>query len=297
MIRLGQLAIGLIVLGALLWPLEHFFPSVRGKKIFRRGFRVDLIYWFFTPTITAGFTFAVTVLAAVAIIVFAEGDINRDNLVTGRPPISNLPILLQYLTALVAADFLGYFQHRLFHSEGFWPFHAIHHSSEELDWLSSVRLHPVNQALGQVIVVAPLAFLGFNLQILGVTAGLLTFWAILVHSNIRWTFGPLRHFVITPAFHRWHHTSQLEGLNKNFGGLFLFWDRWFGTLYLPEGRQAQRFGLFDDKVPDSFVRHLVWPFTKTLPEERHVAQAGGEQVVDAVYEAALPARMQKDAGS
>jgi sterol desaturase/sphingolipid hydroxylase (fatty acid hydroxylase superfamily) len=181
-----------------------------------------------------------------------------------RPPphLITADRALQYLTALVAADFLGYWAHRLFHSGKLWDFHAVHHASEELDWLSSVRLHPVNQAFGQILIVAPLALLGFNLQILSATAGLLTFWAIFVHSNVRWTFGPLRHFIATPAFHRWHHTRQAEGLDKNFGGLFLFWDRLFGTLYLPEGRQAQQFGLFGEQVPDSFFRQLLWPFTK-----------------------------------
>jgi len=262
MSRLIQLAAGLILLGIIFWPLERWFPSVEGKKIVRKGFRIDLIYWFFTPTITAGFTFGVTVITAIAIILISGGDISASNLATGRAPISSLPRVLQYMAALLAADFAGYWAHRLFHHGKFWDFHAIHHASEELDWLSAVRLHPVNQALGQVIVVAPLALLGFNLQILGTTSGLLTFWAIFIHSNVRWSFGPLRHIIATPAFHRWHHTSQSEGLDKNFGGLFLFWDRLFGTLYLPEGQQAQRFGLFGESVPESFMRQLVWPFTK-----------------------------------
>jgi sterol desaturase/sphingolipid hydroxylase (fatty acid hydroxylase superfamily) len=260
--RLLQLAVGLLVLGVILWPLERMFPSVRGKKMFRKGFRVDIIYWFFTPTVTAGFTYGVTVLTAISIIVFSGGDINRANLVSGRPPISLLPTAIQYLIALLAADFLGYLAHRLFHTGRLWDFHAIHHGSEELDWLSAVRLHPVNQALGQVMVVAPLALLGFNLQILGATSGILTFWAIFVHSNVRWTFGPLRHVIATPSFHRWHHTSQAEGLDRNFGGLFLFWDRLFGTLYLPSEQQAKRFGLFGEEIPDSFLRQLAWPIMR-----------------------------------
>jgi sterol desaturase/sphingolipid hydroxylase (fatty acid hydroxylase superfamily) len=259
--RLIQLAIGFVVLGALLWPIELLYPSVRGKRVFRKGFRVDLIYWFFTPTISAGFTFGVTVVTGIAIILLSGGEIDRANLATGRAPISLLPTGLQYLTALVAADFLGYFAHRLFHLGKLWDFHAIHHGSEELDWLSAVRLHPVNQALGQVMIVAPLALLGFNLKILGVTSGLLTFWAIFVHSNVRWTFGPLRHWIATPAFHRWHHTSQSEGLNKNFGGLFLFWDRLFGTLYLP-AEQPQHFGVPGEAIPSSFLRQLLWPFAR-----------------------------------
>jgi sterol desaturase/sphingolipid hydroxylase (fatty acid hydroxylase superfamily) len=68
--------------------------------------------------------------------------------------------------------------------------------------------------------------------------------------------------IATPAFHRWHHTSQAEGLDRNFGGLFLFWDRLFRTLYLPSGQQAQRFGLFGEVIPDSFLRQLAWPITR-----------------------------------
>jgi sterol desaturase/sphingolipid hydroxylase (fatty acid hydroxylase superfamily) len=262
MLRLVQLAIGLVLLGIVLWPLERLFPSVPGKKILRKGIRVDIVYWFFTPTITAGFTFGVTILTAISIIVSSGGEIRGANLLSGRPPISLLPVPLQYLSALLAADLLGYLAHRLFHQGKLWDFHAVHHASTELDWLSSVRLHPINQALGQVMIVAPLALLGFNLQILGATSGLLTFWAIFVHSNVRWTFGPLRYVVATPVFHRWHHTSQLEGLDKNFGGLFVFWDRLFGTLYLPRGEQAQRFGLIGHEIPESFFRQLVWPFRK-----------------------------------
>jgi sterol desaturase/sphingolipid hydroxylase (fatty acid hydroxylase superfamily) len=248
--------------------LEQLFPSVRGKRVFRRGFRLDLLYWFFTPTITAALTFVAVAAAAVAIIVSSGGAIHRDNLLSGRPPISSLPIVLQYLTALLVADFLGYLTHRIFHSAGLWPFHAIHHSSRDLDWLSAVRLHPVNQGLSQVLVVAPLALFGFNLQILGATSGLITFWAIFIHSNVRWTFGPLRHILATPAFHRWHHTSQAEGLDRNFGGLFLFWDRLFGTLHMPEGRQAEEFGISGEQAPDSFLAQLAWPFRVTLRPPR-----------------------------
>lgn len=260
--RLIQLAIGFVILGAVLWPLERFFPSVPDKKLLRKGFRVDLVYWFFTPTVTAAFTFGVTVLTAAIIVVLSGGRIGWSNLAGGRPPISYLPVPLQYLAALLAADFLGYFVHRLFHRGDLWRFHAIHHSSEQLDWLSSARLHPVNQAIGQILIVAPLAILGFNLKTLGSMASVTTLWAIFVHSNVRWSFGPLRHIITTPAFHRWHHTSQQEGLDRNFGGLFLFWDRLFGTLHLPAKAQPREFGIFGDHVPDSFFHQLIWPFAR-----------------------------------
>jgi sterol desaturase/sphingolipid hydroxylase (fatty acid hydroxylase superfamily) len=61
-------------------------------------------------------------------------------------------------------------------------------------------------------------------------------------------------------FHRWHHTTEEEGLDKNFAGLFPFIDLAFGTFYMPLGRQPQRFGVTNDDVPAGLVAQLAYPF-------------------------------------
>jgi sterol desaturase/sphingolipid hydroxylase (fatty acid hydroxylase superfamily) len=149
--------------------------------------------------------------------------------------------------------------HRLFHGP-LWRFHAIHHSSVDLDWLSSVRLHPLNDVLTRLVQVVPFLLLGFMPTVLLAYLPFLTFHAILLHANVPWSFGPLRHLISSPSFHRWHHTSQSEALSKNFAGLLPLWDWLFGTLYLPNGRQPQQFGVLDQAVPDGFWRQLVHPF-------------------------------------
>src|SRR5438477_457767 len=83
-------------------------------------------------------------------------------------------------------------------------------------------------------------------------------YAIGLHANVRWTFGPLRYMLASPTFHRWHHTSEDAGLDKNFAGLFPIWDLMFGTFYLPR-TQPTRFGV-SDPVPDGIIGQLVWPF-------------------------------------
>ena len=61
------------------------------------------------------------------------------------------------------------------------------------------------------------------------TAGvILSFYAIFVHANVPWSFGPLRYVIATPAFHRWHHAAEEQGLNHNFAGLFPLFDLLFG---------------------------------------------------------------------
>jgi sterol desaturase/sphingolipid hydroxylase (fatty acid hydroxylase superfamily) len=88
----------------------------------------------------------------------------------------------------------------------------------------------------------------------------LTLCALLLHANVSWTYGRLRYLIASPTFHRWHHTSEEEGLDKNFAGLFPFIDLAFGTFYMPPGRQPERLGIVNDDVPDGLLAQLAYPF-------------------------------------
>ena len=81
-----------------------------------------------------------------------------------------------------------------------------------------------------------------------------------------WDFGPLRCLIASPAFHRWHHTSEDEGLDRNFAGLFPWMDLLFGTFYLPSGKQPSRFGVSGQNVPSTFVGQMLYPLRRKLPE-------------------------------
>lgn len=65
----------------------------------------------------------------------------------------------------------------------------------------------------------------------------------------------------TPAFHRWHHATEEEGLDKNFAGLFPWIDMMFGTFHLPRGRRAEKFGVAEE-VPRDLLGQLAYPFTR-----------------------------------
>jgi sterol desaturase/sphingolipid hydroxylase (fatty acid hydroxylase superfamily) len=151
----------------------------------------------------------------------------------------------------------------LFHGRWLWKFHAVHHSSESVDWLSSVRLHPVNDIVTRVLQVLPLYWLGFSGAVLAAYVPFLTFYALLLHANVNWTFGPFRYAIASPAFHRWHHTTEAEGLDKNFAGTFPFIDLIFGTFYMPPGRTPTHFGITGSPVPTGFFAQLLYPFRST----------------------------------
>jgi sterol desaturase/sphingolipid hydroxylase (fatty acid hydroxylase superfamily) len=259
-----SLTIGLIVLSAGFWALERWQPSIRGQRRTAKQTRTDLPYWFFTPLVTRAAT-RVTLGLVFLLIAWAHG-ITLDDLrrlaITRQTWATSLPIWVQIPAVLLLADLLAYWTHRIFHLPRLWPFHAVHHSSTTVDWLSSVRLHPVNDLVMRIIQVLPLYWAGFNGIVLAAFAPFLTLYALLLHANVSWTFGPLRYAIASPAFHRWHHTSEEEGLDKNFAGLFPFIDLAFGTFYMPAGRQPQRFGTPRDDVPEGVVRQLFYPFSR-----------------------------------
>jgi sterol desaturase/sphingolipid hydroxylase (fatty acid hydroxylase superfamily) len=186
--------------------------------------------------------------------------LSPESLTIVSPLIANQPQWMLILEMLVFGDLIAYWSHRAFHSGRLWPFHAVHHSSRELDWLSSVRLHPVNEMLGRSLQVIPFVLLGFPITLLVAYVPFLTFYALLEHANINWSFGPLRYVISTPLFHRWHHTSESEGLDKNFAGLFPFWDMLFGTFYMPDGQVPSEFGVHGQKFPETFVGQMIYPF-------------------------------------
>jgi sterol desaturase/sphingolipid hydroxylase (fatty acid hydroxylase superfamily) len=256
---LHQLA-GLLVafggLTVLYWVLGRVWPGVPGQKVMRSGFWTDCLYWLWTPIVTRAIT-PIAIALAVLPLAALYGERLQD-MVHGYGIVARQPLWLQAVEIFVTGDFLGYWQHRLFHGKWLWRFHAVHHSSTELDWLSSVRLHPVNDIGSKLIAAVPLLVLGFNMTAVVFYAPFVTFYAILVHANVRWDLGPLRAAFVSPAFHRWHHTKAEEGLDKNFAGGLPLWDILFGTYYMPK-RQPMVFGI-DDPMPNDILGQMIQPF-------------------------------------
>jgi len=256
------------LVAAVLWPIERRWPAIGGRRFYREGLGTDLAYWLFTPLITRWLTrLAVTtavILLALRAGVPLDGESIRAWASGTNAVVRSWPIALQVLAVLLLGDVVGYWMHRLFHGRSLWRFHAVHHSSTEVDWLSSVRLHPVNDVLSRVAQVIPVLLLGFPATILAAYVPFLTFYALLLHANVPWTFGPLRYVLASPAFHRWHHTTRDEGLDKNFAGLFPFIDLLFGSFHMPPDRQPSRFGIRGgEPVPPDLLGQLVYPFRKS----------------------------------
>lgn len=240
--------------------LARLWPNVPRQKLLRKGMATDAAYWFLMPLLY-GRAQGALILAGLALFYGQDGDSIAQFLREGRGPLAALPLWLQALLNLVIGDVILYWLHRFFHTRSGWNYHAIHHSSQELDWLSATRFHPVNYMVSFLTTACVMVWLGFHPLSLVILAPVNILLNGLAHANLNWTFGPLKYVIVSPVFHRWHHTSQAEGQNKNFASTFPVLDIIFGTFYMPEGKQPERFGIADP-VPESFWGQMLWPFKR-----------------------------------
>lgn len=280
------IVVGFAVLAALFAVLEGRFRTRDRMPWWRRkDVRTDLAWWVATPFLSRATTL-VAVAATVGVVVLATGrsvaSIRAETAAGGFPDLGVLglgptlrawPLAAQLFVGLLLVDLLGYGLHRAFHRRPLWPFHAVHHSSPRLDWLSSTRVHPLNELVTKAVEGSTLLLAGFDPRVFAVVTPFLTVYAILLHADVRWDFGPLRRVVASPVFHRWHHAADREAWDKNFAGLFAFWDVLFRTYHCPAGRLPEALGAPTEPVPGRFLAQLVHPFRRTPPGERLAADA------------------------
>jgi sterol desaturase/sphingolipid hydroxylase (fatty acid hydroxylase superfamily) len=266
----------LTLLSVIFFVIERIAGRGRNRiqPVFRKGWFTDVVYWFATILLTKPLVRLILILP-LSLLILAEVtsvDILKMGAYSGYGPISRQPLWLQGIQIYVLVDFTGYWTHRLFHRGRWWPFHAVHHSSEDLDWLGSLRVHPVNDLVNKLVQVTPVLLMGYNPTVTLTSAPILTFYAIFLHANVNWDFGPLRSVIATPVFHRWHHSRDREAWDKNFAGLLPIWDILFGTYYMPKGRYPENFGICEP-MPKGYLGQLWEPFAWILRRGKKVDPA------------------------
>jgi sterol desaturase/sphingolipid hydroxylase (fatty acid hydroxylase superfamily) len=243
---------GLSIVFALLVRLMPCNPGMYWWKDLRAA-ATDFIYWFIVPL----FLRAARTLMLMAGIWLLFGGGNAQLL-----PVTRLPLWVQCVAILLIQDVLLYWIHRAFHTRMVWKVHAIHHSPTVLDWMSTARFHPLNNLLAFTLADVVVLLIGFTPAALLMLMPFNLIYSAMTHANLNWTFGPLRHVFASPVFHRWHHTTEEEGLDKNFASTFPILDVMFGTFYMPPGKLPRQFGNGDANFPDDFWGQLIHPFQK-----------------------------------
>ena len=137
---------------------------------------------------------------------------------------------LLYVIAFLALDFAGYWVHRLAHTVNFfWNNHIVHHSSEEFNLACALRQSISVYFRIYAFLLIPAAMFGVPQQVIAVVAPLHLFAQFWYHTQHINKMGWLEYIIVTPAHHRVHHAINPEYLDKNYGQVFIFWDRMFGT--------------------------------------------------------------------
>jgi sterol desaturase/sphingolipid hydroxylase (fatty acid hydroxylase superfamily) len=262
-----RLLTGLVILFVIFVPLERLF-SIRPQRLFRKGWITDVTHFLINEGLRK-ILLGVTLLVVIQFL----GFLVHPGL---QAWIKAWPFWVQCVTAIVINDIGSYWGHRWAHQiPWLWRFHAVHHSSEHMDWLASARVHPVDQTFIRTCGIIPVYLLGFTREHFAVLLIFGGFLAIFIHANIRWRLGWLEWLIATPAFHHWHHTNEREHYDKNYAALLPWVDKLFGTFNLPN-RMPEKYGI-DEPMATSYLGQLAQPFRGEKKSD--TAPLSNEQVV------------------
>ena len=258
--------LNLVVLAAVFVPLERVFSARPGQPILRPAFALDGCFFFGQYLLTSAASLAT--LGVASDLLRAHGASLR--------VASHWPAWASIVVAVMLGDLVVYWFHRACHRfDLLWRFHAVHHTSEHLDWLAAHREHPLDGITTQLCMNLPAMLLGVRMELLAGAAVLRGMWAIFVHSNARVPLGPLRWLLGAPELHHWHHARLPGGApTHNFANLAPYLDVLFGTHHCPalDGEERYPLGL-DERWEPSWLHMMLRPFwpsrfysrTQTLP--------------------------------
>jgi sterol desaturase/sphingolipid hydroxylase (fatty acid hydroxylase superfamily) len=180
-----------------------------------------------------------------------------------------VPFSLKIVIGLLCFDFTFYWAHRSYHVLPlFWRLHRVHHSDIHMDSATAFRFHPLDALLDTATAVGAGAIFGLDSSIILFFFFLYLPLLFAQHSNFifpAWTDKLLGSIFAVPNFHKVHHHQQQEFTDSNYGNLFIFWDKLFGTFkFLPV--KEIKFGLeeFDDQKKQTAWYLIKSPFLKIV---------------------------------
>ena len=147
-----------------------------------------------------------------------------------------------WIAAVAAYDFCYYWQHRLSHRMGvLWAAHVVHHQSEEFNLGTALRQPATSFLLGWLFYL-PMALAGFPPLAFGVAALIDLLYQYWIHTEQIGRLGWFDRVFASPSNHRVHHGVNDRYLDRNYGGIFILWDRLFGTFADEDPREPVVYG-------------------------------------------------------
>lgn len=241
------------------WLLEHWRPLAQFEYQKWRHAAVNFTLLGFTMVINFLFGFLV-----LAVNGWTEAN------AFGLLAMLQLPIWVELLITVMALDFFAqYVSHYLLHHVPvLFKFHRIHHSDTKVDATTATRHHPGDFVVREIMALGVVLLLGAPLSYYVLYRMLTVFFGYTSHANIalpRWLDDTLGWVLITPNIHKFHHHQEQVWTDTNFGNIFSFWDRIFGTLVIDDTSKV-RYGLdvMDDERDEDLLYQLVSPFDASI---------------------------------
>jgi len=254
-VHLPELIAGVIRAGYLIsllftifFGLEHFSKSDQSRYR-SRVFRQDVTWAVFYH---GGF-YTILIWAGIANALEPRLDFLKIEVLAG------LPVLAHVGLYWLLGDFIHYWVHRLEHAwEPLWAIHSVHHVQEEMTFVSTFRMHPLEQLLNNLVMVVPLLVIGVPTQSWFLLVIALQIFDGAQHSALNWTYGRAYYVLVSPRFHALHHSTDPQQYNGNYGKIFSLWDFLFGTGIVAE--RPVRIGVDGLPVPRTLWAQLMSPF-------------------------------------
>jgi sterol desaturase/sphingolipid hydroxylase (fatty acid hydroxylase superfamily) len=263
LISLGSQQVGIIatyvVAMLLTFAILRWLPRARARtdqRLWTADMKIDLI---FSILVVPVLFVALDLVEqhAVAPYVKSVPWLNRYHAATGA-----LPLAVQIVLGILVKELLGYWRHRAMHWGPLWKFHAVHHAAEEMDFATSSRFHPAELVGTWFIAMVTALVLALPATAAGVLFTVVGIQQLVLHANLRWTYGRLGWLINSPAAHRWHHHPEV-GRDHNFAvGFLTLFDHLFGTFHLPPGECPTVAGA-GHPTPKSAWALLRYPFEQT----------------------------------
>ncbi len=144
----------------------------------------------------------------------------------------------------VIDDLRYYWVHRISHERRwFWASHVVHHSSQHYNLTTALRQPWTGDIVAGVLFKTPLVLIGFHPAMIVFTFGLNLIYQFWIHTEMIRRLGPFEQVFNTPSHHRVHHATNPRYLDANYAGVFIVWDKLFGTFVPEDDAERPTYGI------------------------------------------------------
>ena len=260
--NISSLHRSIILIGGItfFWSIEAIIPLFNFNY---KKFRHAIPNFFFTfTTVLVNFSLAFVLLKVSDLVV--ENNFGLLNF------YDSLPLLLYIIIGILLLDLIGaYLPHYVQHKVKFlWKIHLVHHSDHKVDTTTANRHHPFESVVRYLFTLVGVALLGANMGLVFLYQSLSVILSQFNHANIN--INPsfdkyLSFFIVTPNMHKVHHHYVMPYTDSNYGNIFSFWDRLFGTFKtLNPSKIIYGVDTFFNEEENGSIKNLLYrPFEKS----------------------------------